>query len=101
MGPYKVALTAGIMSGNEIDVAKWIAQEIRDKKTSTDTVLAFPFLLIQIYLDVGLQKLAGFDRFLMPRTTTDLGLIRDVIHLISNMAKLEASMVSDVYEAQV
>lgn len=44
VGPDKATLIACIMSGYEIDIAKWIAHEIRDRATSIDTVLAFPYL---------------------------------------------------------
>lgn len=49
------------MSVYEIDVSKWIAWEIRDRETSADIVLAFPFLLMQIYLDTGVQELLVFN----------------------------------------
>lgn len=41
MGSDKAALIVRIMLGYGIEVAKWIDQDIRDKVTSTDTMLAF------------------------------------------------------------
>lgn len=42
MRPDKTTLIADIMWGYEIDLAKRINQEIKDRATSTETVLAFP-----------------------------------------------------------
>lgn len=46
LSPYKAALVADIIEGYKIDVGKWIAREIRDRPTNTDTIMAFPYLLI-------------------------------------------------------
>ncbi|KAF3684980.1 hypothetical protein FXO38_00027 [Capsicum annuum] len=99
VGPDKASLIVGKISSYENDIAKWIAQEIRDRSNITNTILAFPFLLIQIYLDAGVQEFPGINRFLRPKTTIDMGLIKDVSNLISKMTKLATSMVSDTYEA--
>lgn len=46
-----------------------------------------------------MPELPDINRFLRPRTTIDLGLIRDVTNPISKMAKLGTSIISDAYEA--
>lgn len=56
MGMNKAALITGIISGHAINMAKWIAREIKYRVTSTNTMMAFPFLLIQIFINVGYQR---------------------------------------------
>lgn len=70
------------MLGYKIYVAKWIAREIRDRETRTDTVLAFPYLVTQIFLEARVPELPDIDQFLWLRTKTDLRLIRDITNPI-------------------
>lgn len=61
VGSDKAVLIAGIMLGYEIDVANWITQEIGDMATSTNTVLAFPCQLTQIFLEMRVLDLLNID----------------------------------------
>lgn len=82
MGMDKAAPILSIMSGYGINVAKWISHEIRDRDTNTDKLLDFPYMLTQIYLEKGVPEIPDIDRFLRSRTTTNLGLIRDITNPI-------------------
>lgn len=53
------------MEGYEINVAKIIARKICDWDVSTNTIHAFPCLLMQICLKEVLPKIAGVDYFKM------------------------------------
>lgn len=95
MGPDKVALITSIMVCYETDVAKWIIRETRDWATNIDTFMDLNFMLTQIYLDAGVPELLGIDQFLRPKTTTDIGLIKDIANQISKKVTLVAAIIEE------
>lgn len=58
----------------------------------TDTVLAFPYLLMQICIVVKVLETPDVDDFIQLRNTTDLGLIHDIANTISKQAKIEGTL---------
>lgn len=69
-------------------------------ETSTDTMLAFPCLFNQIFLEVGVLELPDINQFCRLRTMVDLGLIKDITNSILKMLKLDISLISEACEAR-
>lgn len=87
------------MIGHKEDASKWIAIEIRDPSMSKDTVMAFPILLTEIFLDVNVPKLPDVDRYIKPQTTNDL-FISYKANPMSTGGKKGATLTCQVYEAR-
>lgn len=98
MSPAKAALVADIMVGYEINIAKWIAREIKYWVMSTNKVMAFPCLMTHICLDAGVQEYLNVDQFIRPGSTINLGLIRDIDYPISKVANMGATLIREVYK---
>lgn len=56
LSPDQAFLIAGIIEGYELDVAKIIVRDIHDRPVSTDTNMAFLWLLTWICLDMGVLR---------------------------------------------
>lgn len=64
LSPSSESLIVAIMKGYEYDIAKHIVMEICNSVMSLDTILAFPYLIIHIYLDEGVPWIPGVDQLL-------------------------------------
>lgn len=88
-----------IMEVYESVVAKVISREICDGVVSIDTALAFPCLLMQLYLDQGMSDISRVDQFFKVWGIIHLGLIRDVSNPISKVPKVEAFLLLQAFQA--
>lgn len=59
-------------------------------------VLAFPSLLTQIFLEARVTKLPDINKYIEPKTTTDLGLIRDTMNPMTKKAKQRAVILAEI-----
>lgn len=68
--------------------------------TSTNNIIAFPYLLTQIYLITRVQENQDIDQFIRTWTTKYVVLIKDNANPISKEAKIGATMIRKVYVAK-
>lgn len=89
----------GIMEGYDLGIAKWIERDICDWEVRTDTALAFPCLLTQIFLDEKVIEIPGVYEFIKPLSNTNLDPIQDVASPISKPVKLGATLFREKFWA--
>lgn len=97
LSPDRATLVKGIMDGYEIDITKIIPRYFHDREVSTDTTLAFPYLLTQICPKEGVSEISGVEQYLMVWKTINLCLIKDVTNPVSK-AKVGGYTTSDSFQ---
>lgn len=74
-----IALIAGFIAGYVFGIGVFLALEMRYWAVGGEKLLlAYPYMIMQLFLDPGVRELPGVNEILEAMNTTDLGMIKDV-----------------------
>lgn len=98
LSPVSANFIVGFMTSYEFDIKEFLARYIRDQDIGGEKLLlAYPCLITQLCLAIGVQELLDINKMIESTNTTDLGLIRDTTNLLSRQARRGADMLAEIY----
>lgn len=64
LSPICAALIVGLVVEYHFDMTQFIAIDIYNREVGTNLILAFPCILTQIYLEIGMLELLDIDQYI-------------------------------------
>lgn len=98
LSPVWAAMIVSFIIGYKFDVVELLSQDIRDHVVGgKKALLAYPSMITQICLVVGVLELPGIDEMIEDRRTTYLGLIRDAANQLGQQVRQAVDILAGLF----
>lgn len=79
-------------------IGEFLAQVLKDRAVGRQKeLLAYPCMLTQIFLAVGVMELPGIEKMIEAQSTFDIGLIRDATNHLSKTIREAINVMAGLF----